>query len=79
YDMGADPELRYVTEEITLSGDGPEDIFRRLRKGRPFTQEEFEWWRQRTGESLRREGQSWTYASVQKMALLSWDPGQIRY
>ncbi|MBO7667627.1 MAG: methyltransferase domain-containing protein [Firmicutes bacterium] len=78
YDMGADPELRYVTEEITLSGDGPEDIFRRLRKGRPFTQEEFEWWRQRTGESLRREGQSWTYASVQKMAVLSWDPGQIK-
>lgn len=77
YDLGADPELRYVTEELRLTGSDPEDIYRQIQKNRPFTAEEFQWWRERAGDRLQQAGQIWTYLNVQKMAVLSWDPSQI--
>ena len=79
YDMGADPELTYVTEELHLTGKDPQDIYRQTQKNRPFTHEEFEWWRETAGDRLQQEGELWTFVSVQKMAVLSWDPSQIKY
>lgn len=79
YDMGADPELRYVTEELHLTGSDPMDVYRQTQKNRPFTEEEFQWWRQRVGDRLRQDGEVWSFVNVQKMAVLSWDPSQIKY
>ena len=79
YDMGADPELRYVTEELHLTGSDPLDVYRQTQKNRPFTEEEFQWWRERAGDRLSEDGGVWSFVNVQKMAVLSWDPSQIRY
>ncbi len=77
YDMGADPELNYVTNEVKFSAATPEELFRKRMRNKPCSQEECDRWLRFNGPRLQQTEEGWTYSEVQKMAVLSWDPGEI--
>ena len=79
YDMGADPELKYVIDVMHVVRADVEEIYRERLRGRPFSKEEFDYWRERMAGQLERKDGGWVYTEQTKMSILSWDPSAIRY
>ena len=77
YDMGADPELKYVTDVMRIERTDLEELYRERLRGRPFSEEEFAYWKQRMAGRLERSEGGWTYTEIQKMSVLSWDPREV--
>ena len=74
YEAGANPELRYVTEEKTLTGPTHEALAQKLFPV-GSSPELLEYVRQRAEES----SDGWLLRQRQTMAVMGWDPSEIRW